>query len=214
MSPHIRVNVLARELEVKVSVVLETLRQMGVTRKLTNSSSIDAELAEELRKKLAPRPIAGVVTQATRQDVTASGHLKESHIEDVSESKASEGLSSLTDGTVPLWSKGALDQVSVGTQEVLILPPSFTFNRKGFVDFDHMLRHLNWTLRNTAVMIDLTTCTSANFQAMALLIQYAWWLSMNGCTVTFKYGTAAAGPTKMLNRMGASRWREILRDSV
>ncbi|MGO9232224.1 MAG: STAS-like domain-containing protein [Bryobacteraceae bacterium] len=93
---------------------------------------------------------------------------------------------------------------------ILALPQSFTFNRKGFVDFDRMLRHFDWTLHDRPVVIDLTTCDSANFQAIALLIQYAWRLTMNGCAVTFKYGIAATGPTKMLNKMGAVRWREIL----
>jgi hypothetical protein len=95
---------------------------------------------------------------------------------------------------------------------IFALPLSFTFNRKGFVDFDRMLQHFDWTLRDRSVVIDLTTCGSANFQSIALLIQYAWWLTMNGCAVTFKYGIAATGPTKMLNRMGAARWREILVD--
>ena len=45
---------------------------------------------------------------------------------------------------------------------------------------------------------------------MALLLQYAWQLSINGCSVVFKYGVAGMGPTKMLRKMGASRWREIL----
>src|ERR1039457_2112906 len=95
---------------------------------------------------------------------------------------------------------------------VFALPTSFTFNYKGFVDFDLMLQHFDWTVRNRAVVIDLTTCGSANFQAVALLIQYAWWLTTHGCAVTFKYGVGATGPTKMLNKMGASRWREILVD--
>lgn len=93
---------------------------------------------------------------------------------------------------------------------VFALPPSFTFHTKGFVDFDRILKHFDWTLRDRAVVIDLTTCDSANFQAIALLIQYAWWLTTQGCAVTFKYGIAGAGPTKMLNKMGASRWREVL----
>src|SRR5471030_68249 len=95
--------------------------------------------------------------------------------------------------------------------KVVTLPPSFTFYRKGFVDFDKLLRHFDWTFLGCPVTIDLTTCESANFQAMALLIQYAWSLTMNECAVTFKYGVAGTGPTKMLlNQMGASRWREIL----
>ena len=94
----------------------------------------------------------------------------------------------------------------------LALPVSFTFNHRGFVDFDKVLEYMNWGHHNCPVIIDLTTCESANFQAIALLIQYAWQLTLQGCAVTFKYGIAMAGPTKMLNKMGASGWREILLD--
>jgi hypothetical protein len=98
----------------------------------------------------------------------------------------------------------------IAEPKVVTLPTSFTFSSKGGVDFDKMLRYFDWTFRGCPVTIDLTTCDSANFQAMALLIQYAWWLTMNECAVTFKYGVGARGPTKMLSKMGAFSWREIL----
>ena len=41
----IRINVLARELEVKSHLVLELLTEFGVTEKLTHSSSIDDDVA-------------------------------------------------------------------------------------------------------------------------------------------------------------------------
>lgn len=52
MSVHIRVSELARELGVKVHFLLETLRKMGIERKLTHSSSIEIEIAEKLRQRL------------------------------------------------------------------------------------------------------------------------------------------------------------------
>ena len=94
----------------------------------------------------------------------------------------------------------------------VVLPPSFTYTRKGFVDFNKLLKYFDWSFRNTPVVIDLTSCESANFQALALLVQYAWGLTTRGCDVTFKYGTASTGPTKMLEKMGAIRWRQILAD--
>jgi hypothetical protein len=75
-----------------------------------------------------------------------------------------------------------------------------------------VLKHFDWSFGACPVVLDLTSCESANFQAIALLIQYGWWLASKGCDVTFKYGTAATGPTKMLMKMGATRWREILTD--
>jgi hypothetical protein len=90
------------------------------------------------------------------------------------------------------------------------LPDGFSFYTRGFVDFDHVLRHFDWNLRECSLNIDLSACTRSNFQALALLLQYAWHLTLNGCTVTFKYGTAQSGPTKMLTDMGALDWRQVL----
>ena len=73
----------------------------------------------------------------------------------------------------------------------------FNFYR-GFVDFDEVLRYFDWNFRRKSLTIDLTDCESSNFQAMTMLIQYAWHLTMNGCTVTFKYGRSRVGPTGIL----------------
>src|SRR5690242_9395765 len=46
----IRINELARELEVKAHELLEKLPELGVTEKKTHSSSIDDDVAEKLRR--------------------------------------------------------------------------------------------------------------------------------------------------------------------
>src|SRR5712692_2685215 len=46
----IRINELARELEVKARAILEVLAQFGVTEKKTHSSSVDLDVAEQVRK--------------------------------------------------------------------------------------------------------------------------------------------------------------------
>src|SRR5262249_30295531 len=53
----IRINVLARELEVKSHTILELLPEMGVTEKLTHSSSIDEDVADKLRVHFGLEPI-------------------------------------------------------------------------------------------------------------------------------------------------------------
>jgi len=60
----IRINELARELEVKAKAILDLLPGFGVTEKKTHSSSIDVDVAEKVRRKLqggeaepAPAPI-------------------------------------------------------------------------------------------------------------------------------------------------------------
>ena len=49
----IRINELARELEVKPSLVIDALNDLGVTDKKTHSSSIDDDVALEIRRRLA-----------------------------------------------------------------------------------------------------------------------------------------------------------------
>ncbi|MEO8098181.1 MAG: translation initiation factor IF-2 [Acidobacteriota bacterium] len=49
----IRINELARELEVKPTVILEVLPELGITDKKTHSSSLDDDLALEIRRRVA-----------------------------------------------------------------------------------------------------------------------------------------------------------------
>ena len=60
----IRVNELARELEVKSREILEKLPELGITEKMTHSSSIDEPVALQLRRLFGfdvpePEPGAG-----------------------------------------------------------------------------------------------------------------------------------------------------------
>src|SRR5690349_6098597 len=48
----VRINELARELEVKAKAIIDLLPQYGVTEKKTHSSSIPADVAEKVRKHL------------------------------------------------------------------------------------------------------------------------------------------------------------------
>src|SRR5689334_14872488 len=48
----IRINELARELEVKPNVILDMLPELGVEEKKTHSSSIDEDVALAIRKRL------------------------------------------------------------------------------------------------------------------------------------------------------------------
>src|SRR5262249_51686180 len=48
----IRINELARELEVKPNVILEVLPELGVDRKMTHSSSLDDDIALAVRQRL------------------------------------------------------------------------------------------------------------------------------------------------------------------
>ncbi|HUJ22948.1 MAG TPA: translation initiation factor IF-2 [Bryobacteraceae bacterium] len=63
----IRINVLARELEVKAHELLDKLPELGVTEKKTHSSSIDDDVADKLRR------IFGHVSGETREPVSSNG---------------------------------------------------------------------------------------------------------------------------------------------
>src|ERR1700749_4198265 len=51
----IRINDLARELEVKAKVILDVLPEVGVTEKKTHSSSIEEDEAERVRKHFSAK---------------------------------------------------------------------------------------------------------------------------------------------------------------
>src|SRR5882724_1532511 len=63
----IRINVLARELEVKSHLILELLPDLGVSEKLTHSSSIDDDVADKLRVRFGIEPVGSGNGQSTAQ---------------------------------------------------------------------------------------------------------------------------------------------------
>src|SRR5271169_1371106 len=62
----IRINDLARELEVKSKMILDALIEVGVTEKKTHSSSIEVDEAERVKKYFAKRPEAGSSRASSR----------------------------------------------------------------------------------------------------------------------------------------------------
>lgn len=92
----------------------------------------------------------------------------------------------------------------------LLIPNGFSINKRGIVSFDSVLQHFDLSLENRELIIDLASCDTSNFQALALLVQYAWYLTARGCSVTFKYGLASSGSSKMLKKMNAFDWRSVL----
>jgi hypothetical protein len=177
------INELCRELGVKAKVVIEYLPEIGLTEKKTHSSRISEAAAEAVRKHFGK--LVGSTTVPASSPAAPETYVSRSNT-----------LSSRSSS-------------SEGEPVIIRLPRKFTFHR-GFVDFDFIFGCFDWSLTEGPVLIDLTTCETANYQALALLIQYAWLLTMRGCRVTFKYGVASAGPTKMLNKMGALEWLQVL----
>src|SRR5204863_9549026 len=55
----IRINELARELEVKPNIILDMLPELGVEDKKTHSSSLDDDVALAIRRRLAAEAVSG-----------------------------------------------------------------------------------------------------------------------------------------------------------
>src|SRR5271170_6193483 len=53
----IRINELARQLEVKSREVIDKLHELGIAEKVTHSSSIDEDMAEKLRRYYRGEPL-------------------------------------------------------------------------------------------------------------------------------------------------------------
>ncbi len=69
----------------------------------------------------------------------------------------------------------------------LRIPAGFSFKRGGTKNFGPVVEFFDWSLRNVPVEIDFTGCSSANYQALALVIPYCWHLKQMGCSISFKF---------------------------
>jgi translation initiation factor IF-2 len=73
----IRINELARDLEVKPGVIIEMLPELGVHEKKTHSSSVDEDVALELRRRLT-----GSAASVSSAGESANGNVHEYHHEE------------------------------------------------------------------------------------------------------------------------------------
>lgn len=90
------------------------------------------------------------------------------------------------------------------TPVTVSIPAVFAFKPRGVYDFDSVLGVFDWTLVDVPVSIDLSECRSANYQALSLIVIYAWKLKANGCRVSFKFQEDKSDATKMWKLMGGS----------
>ena len=67
----IRINELARELEVKPNVILETLAELGIADKKTHSSSLDDDVALQVRQRVHGEPGGGSAPPVSHHEEVA-----------------------------------------------------------------------------------------------------------------------------------------------
>lgn len=104
----------------------------------------------------------------------------------------------LRDQLAPLKKKIERDKTVV-----LELPNRFSFKEHDIVDFNHVLSFFDWGLKDVPVRIDLTKCLAANYQAVSLLVIYAWRLKSQGCKVTIIESDEENGASVLWRMMGA-----------
>jgi hypothetical protein len=95
----------------------------------------------------------------------------------------------------------------------LRLPPAFTFKHHGTINFEPCLRFFDWSPRDCPVRVDFTTCRSANYQALSLLVPYFWRLRAQGCRITTLLDEDnATSASAMWKRMGAQQLFHVSTD--
>lgn len=86
---------------------------------------------------------------------------------------------------------------------ILRIPAGFSFNRAGVKNFGPVVDFFDWSLKGIPVEIDFTGCSSANYQALALLIPYCWHLKQSKCSISFKFDEKQAqSASHMWSMMG------------
>lgn len=88
---------------------------------------------------------------------------------------------------------------------VINLPKRFGLKDHDAYDFNEIFKFFDWEVKDCPVKIDITKCTSSDYQALSLIVLYAWHLKSNGCTVEFLYDySATSGVSSMWKRLGAT----------
>lgn len=84
----------------------------------------------------------------------------------------------------------------------IIIPKKFIFIDNGIYNFNNITKFLNWELENVHVEIDLTQCITTNYQAVSIIILYAWKLKSQRCRVVFKESDNINGASELYRRLG------------
>ena len=94
----------------------------------------------------------------------------------------------------------------------LTLPREFSFSIRGQVDFNHVLSFFDWDIKDSNVMIDISKCTRANYQALSLVISYIFYLKRQNkfVDVVRDRSIMNQGASKMWFKMNGDAWHRVL----
>ncbi len=94
----------------------------------------------------------------------------------------------------------------------LVHPNQFSFSAGGQIDFNKVLSFFNWEIRDQSIQLDISKCTSANYQALSLLLPYLFYLKSNGKYVDVVRDRTPmnGGASKMWYKLNADAWHKVL----
>lgn len=92
------------------------------------------------------------------------------------------------------------------------LPKRFGFINQQIVTFDDVLCWFDWSFEpDDPMVIDISRCTTANYQALALLVLYIWQVKATGANVNLHTeGSGLQSAWAMFKKMGAVGWFYVL----
>lgn len=94
--------------------------------------------------------------------------------------------------------------------KIVTIPDHYGFIDHGVYDFDRALSIYDWNVRSEEVVIDMSGCMTANYQALSLVVLYLWHLKANDCHIAFRFSQDGKGATQMWRLMGAIGWSQVL----
>lgn len=95
----------------------------------------------------------------------------------------------------------------------IVIPKRFAFRNNEIMNFDSVLNIFNWDIKDKNVEIDLRRCTSADYQAISLIVIYTWHLMNNGCKVKhFINKKSNSHASAMWKKLGALDTNKVLKE--
>ena len=95
-------------------------------------------------------------------------------------------------------------------QRIISIPDHYSFMDHDVYDFDRALSIYDWEIKSSEVVIDLSQCLTANYQALSLVVLYLWHLRGNDNHITIRFSDDKKGASQMWRWMGATGWSQVL----
>lgn len=95
-------------------------------------------------------------------------------------------------------------------EKIINIPNHYSFMDHEIYDFDRALSIYDWDIKSAEVIVDMTKCLTANYQALSLVVLYLWHLRANDCHISVRFREDKKGASQMWRWMGAMGWSQVL----